>query len=354
MNRRKPLIIAGEQIRLGEIRDLQLTFSESYLGSRVAIPLRVIRGKRAGPRVFITGAIHGDELTGIGIIRELLFDQPPRLLKGTLICAPVVNIFGLERSSRYLPDRRDLNRSFPGSATGSMTSRLAHAIFTEIVRQCDYGIDFHSAAVRRINNPNVRADMTRPEVKKLARAFGCEVIVNSKGPEGSLRRTAVRHGIPTIILEAGEVWKFEPGMVAIGVRGCLNVLKSLGMIEGPVDEPLFQVAVKKTTWVRAERGGFLAFHAKPGDLVRKGQALATNYSIFGFERNLLLSPAQGMILGMTTMPAVQPGEPVYHIAVLADATYRRILKKIKEGSNEHLFQRILEDLSTNMIIQKKK
>ena len=331
MTKRKPLTIDGRTILSGESADLHLEFSESYLGRPVSIPVSVFRASKTGPRVFLTGAIHGDELTGIGIIRELLFNQPPALRRGTLVCAPVVNIYGLEHHSRYLPDRRDLNRSFPGSPTGSLTSRLAHRVFTDIISQCDYGIDFHSAAVRRTNYPNVRADMTKPEVRRLARAFGCELIVNSKGPDDSLRRTAVLNGIPTIILEAGEVWRIEQGVVDIGVRGCLNVLKELNMLDGEPDPPPYHLTIDKTVWVRAQRGGFLTFYARPGDLVYEGEELATNYSIFGREKNVLTSPSFGVVLGMSTMLAVQPGEPIYHIANLSERTYKRI-KRIRSES----------------------
>lgn len=348
MKSRRRLVILGEEIKLGETRDLRLKFSENYLGHSASIPMRIIRGVTPGPRLFLTGAIHGDELSGIGIIRELLYGEPPEIEKGTLICVPVVNLFGLEYHSRYLPDRRDLNRCFPGGATGSLSSRLANAIYQEIVRKCDYGIDFHSAALRRTNYPNVRADMRNPRVKSLARSFGCELIVDGRGPEGSLRRTATSNDIPTIILEAGEVWKNEPGVVEIGVRGCMNVLKWLGMIQGQVEKPLFQTTITRTTWVRAERGGFLGFHARPGDLVEADQPLATNYNIFGRERRLLTSPTQGIVLGMTTMPAVKPGEPVYHIAELNPRTHARIRKQVKEAGRKHLYRRLQEDLATNI------
>jgi hypothetical protein len=301
--------------------------------------------------VFVTGGIHGDELTGVGIVRELLYDRPPALLHGTLICLPVVNTYGLENQSRYLPDRRDLNRCFPGISDGSPASRLAHAIWDEVVTKCDFGIDFHSAAVRRTNYPNIRADMRNPGVRKIARAFGTELIVNSKGPEGSLRRMAVRKGIPTIILEAGEVWKIEPGVVEVGVRGCLNVLKSLGMVEGEPEKPLFQITVERTQWVRADRGGFLWFQAKTGDLVHKGQEIAINTSIFGRERNILTSPVDGIVLSMATMPAVKPGEPVYNIATLSEKTYHRIRRRLENSPDQAFYNRIRDHLSTSVVNQ---
>lgn len=286
--RERNLTIAGHTIKRGAAINLDCVFSESYLGRPVSIPLRVIAGERPGPTAFITGAIHGDEITGVGIIRELLYGHSLELKKGTLICVPVVNVYGLEHHSRYLPDRRDLNRCFPGAADGSLSSRLAHTLITEVIEKCDFGIDFHSAAIRRTNFPNVRADMRVPKVKTLARAFGCELIVDSTGPEGSLRRIAVKKGVPTIILEAGEVWKFERGVIDAGVRGCLNVLHHFQMIDQDAHAPLFQTTLKRTEWIRAEAGGFLGLHAKPGELVEAGQRLGVNYSIFGRGRSELI------------------------------------------------------------------
>lgn len=347
--RRKPLRIGGQRIPLGATRDIQLPVGESYLGSRISVPVRVIRAKRRGPRVFVTGAVHGDELNGMGIIRRLMYEELPVLQRGTLIMVPVVNVSGLENHMRYLPDRRDLNRSFPGSSTGAISSRLADVMYTEVISQCDLGIDFHSAAVRRTNYPNVRADMRNPEVKKLARAFGSELIVNSKGPDGSLRRTAVKAGVPTIILEAGEVWKVEPGVLEMGIRGTLNVLKHYGMIGGKPVPPLFQKVLDKTVWVRAEHGGILDFHAKPGDFVRAGQILATNFNIFGREQRMVESPVDGIILGMTTMPAVNPGGPIFHIATASWRSLARIQKKVDEYKR-HTFTEMQEHLATNVAL----
>lgn len=340
--------IAGEVVLPGETRDLRLPVSESYLGAAVSTPIRVMRAKRPGPAVVLTGAIHGDEMTGIGIVRELHYGRPPQLVAGTLVCVPAVNILGLQNNERYMPDRRDLNRSFPGQPNGSMTGRLAHALFEGVVRKCDFGIDFHSAAIQRTNYPNVRGDLRDPWVRRMARAFGCELIVDGKGPDGSLRREACNAGVPTIILEAGEVWKIEPRVVDIGIRGCMNVLAMLGMVDGKVEEPLFQLMIKKSTWVRARRGGFIGFDARPGDFVHPGQVIAANYNIFGVEGNELVAESHGVVLGMATMPAVQPGEPVYHIAEVSEASWRRARKLLARSGDSHSYNRIREDLSTSV------
>ena len=344
----KALTIADQQIPLGQSRTLNLKFSESYLGSSVSVPIQVIRAKKNGPTVLLAGCVHGDELNGLGIIREVLFDTPPTLEMGSLVCVPVINVYGLEHHTRYLPDRRDLNRSFPGNPSGSLSSRLAGALFTQVIANCDYVLDFHSAAVRRTNYPNIRADYRIPGVQLVAEAFGCELIVDGKGPLGSLRRAATDARIPCVILEAGEVWKIEPRVVEVGVRGILNVLKSLRMIPGEIVVPRFQTKIRRSTWVRAEIGGTLGFHVNPGDLVERGQILATNYNIFGAERRQITSPNNGIVLGMSTMPVVKPGDAVFHIAMLSKSTCKQIKTKIGESSSRDLFSRVQSDLATNV------
>ncbi len=345
-----PLTIAGEVIQPNQTYDLELDYSQSYTGIKISVPVRVIAGPKPGPIVFFTAVVHGDELNGLGIIRDLFFDQVPKLKRGVVIAIPIVNVYGMDNYSRYLPDRRDPNRCFPGSARGSLTSRLAHLIFTEIIRHCDYGVDLHTAAVRRTNYPNIRADLTNPVVRKMALAFGCELIVHSKGAEGSLRRTAVDRKIQTIVIEAGEVWKIEPGVVHLGVQGSLSVLRHLKMIPGKVDKPPCQIEVRKSVWVRAEYGGILKFHAQLGDVVQKGQTLATNNSVFGREQNLVKAPADGIIMGMTTMPAVKPGEPIFHIA-LCEIPYKTLKRRIGSRRQAELHRQVQKELGTSLLIQ---
>jgi uncharacterized protein len=351
-SRRADLTIGEATIGPGENRDVRLKVSESYTGDPIAIPMRIIRANRSssGPVLFITGAVHGDEINGTGIIRQLMFGGlADRLAKGTLVLVPVVNSFGFESHSRYLPDRRDLNRSFPGSPRGSLASRLADIFFQEVISKCDFGIDLHTAAVRRTNYPNVRADLSSPGVKRIAEAFGCELIVNERGPEGSLRREACRIGCPTIILEAGEVWKIEPSVVTVGVNGVRNVMIELGMIDGEIVRPPYQTRIDKTMWVRAELGGILSFHVAPGDIVQAGQPIATNVSVIGDAQSILISPADGIILGMATLPAVKPGEPVVHIAVP-----RKKLSVIRKGlakrTKDHIDHQLRKDLASNITV----
>lgn len=299
---------------IGTSADIRLRVSETYFGAEAALPIRVIRGLRDGPTLFVSAAVHGDELNGVGILHELLVDEHLELRAGTLLLIPVVNVFGFEANQRYLPDRRDLNRSFPGSEEGSLAGRLAQVFTQEVISRCQYGIDLHTAAIQRTNFPNVRGDLEYPGVRHLARAFGCELIVANRGPEGSLRREAVKRGCSTIILEAGEPWKIEPSVLNLGVRGVRNVLVWLGMMDGDMELPAYQTTIRSTTWVRAPSGGLLRFHIAPGDIVTEGQPLASIHSLLGKSQDLLTSPHDGIILGMTTLPLTKPGEAVVHVA----------------------------------------
>ncbi len=303
---------------------------------------------RRGRWFLLRPLFHGDELNGTGAIRHLLSDPEFVLLRGSVICVPVLNLLSFERHSRYLPDRRDLNRCFPGIENGTQASRLAHKLFEEIVRRCDYGIDLHTAAVRRTNFPSLRADYSDPEVARLARAFGCEIVLNGEGPKGALRREACRAGCPTIVMEGGEVWKVEPAIVKAAGRGVKNVLRELDMMDGELDRPSYQLVINKSRWVWAERGGFLQYHVKPGDLVDKGQTLATNTDLLGHEVGLLEAPFRGVVTGMTTLPSVSPGEPVFHLARLPKGTRAKKLREQREADS--LERQLTQDLGSNILV----
>jgi len=339
----------GESIPRGSSCEVELAVSESYSSMTVRIPICIRRAEEDGPVVFVTAALHGDEINGTGAVRHLLQDPDFRLLRGAVILVPVVNLLGFDRHSRYLPDRRDLNRSFPGSHTGSLASRMARTIFDEIVSRADYGIDLHTAAIRRTNYPNVRADLSQPELRRLARAFGCEVILDGKGPRGAFRREACASGCPTIIMEGGEVWKVEPAIVETAARGVRNVLRELGMLGGRLEPPAYQIEVGKSKWIRAERGGFLQFHVKPGDIVEKNQPLATNTTLLGRERSTLHAPFHAVVVGMTTLPAISPGEPVCNLGKLPAGTRPAQLRRARAGE-DNLQDKVAEDLAQKVLV----
>ncbi len=348
---KKNLIIGDQAIAPGETKDIALKVSETYAGTAVNLPVRVIRSKKKGPIVFLTGAVHGDELNGAGIVREIMFNAPS-LNNGTLICIPVVNIFGFENHTRYLPDRRDLNRCFPGDTSGSLAFRLARVLYDEIISKSDYGIDLHTASVHKTNFPHLRIDTKVSGLKELALAFGCEIILNKKAPLNSLRGIASQNGCPTLLYEAGEVYKFEPGAIKLGVRGVLNVLSKLDMITLKRIKPAYQTIVKKTTWLRSEVGGLIHFHVHPGDIIKKGSKVASCERLFSRETDTIISPYDGIILGLTTLPAAKPGEPICHLAVPQKPISE--IKTETEAQPKTLHRKIQDDLSTNINIRKSK
>jgi predicted deacylase len=351
MNDSHMLDIADVQVGPGETRDLELRASQDYSGRAIDVPIRVWRGPAPGPVVFITAAVHGDELNGTGAVREVILNPPFELTCGSLVLVPVVNVLGFERRARYLPDRRDLNRCFPGSAEGSMASRLAHTIFRKVLVRCDYGIDLHTAALRRTNFPHVRGDLKDPAVRHLAQAFGSEVIVNARGPRGSLRRAACAAGCAAIMLEAGEVWKVEPTVLEYAVRGIRNVLIGLGLIKGKPRAPTYQAVVERSTWLRASAGGILQFHVAPGDVVPQGAAIATQTTLLGRPVGTLTSPVDGIVLGMSTLPSTAPGDPVCHLAI-PQGGIEPIRAAVAKASGGSLHERLRDDLASSLTISR--
>jgi predicted deacylase len=310
------LSLGGADIPQGARTDLLLKVSESYTGDRTSIPVTVVNGARPGPLLFVTAAVHGDELNGIGIVRSLLNRVEPADVAGCLVCVPVVNVLGVQFHSRYLPDRRDLNRCFPGSASGSTASRIAHTLMTEVISRADAGIDLHTAANRRMNMPQVRTSLGDPRARELAVAFGAPYIIDASLRPGSLRDAADRLGVPVLTFEGGQSLVFEDDVIEVGVTGVLRVMGAMRMIDDPPvapEEPL--VESDETHWVRADRGGILDLLVGPGDTVEVDQPLWTVTGPFGRERNQKVSPYAGVVIGMTTLPLVNPGDAVLHIAV---------------------------------------
>lgn len=340
----------GASVPPGSDAALSAVISESYSGQNVSIPVFIWRGRGDGPTVCVTAAVHGDEINGTGTIRHIIRDRPFSLSAGTLVLVPVVNMPGFERHTRYLPDRRDLNRSFPGSRDGSSASRMARSFFDQVIRRCDYGIDLHTAAVRRTNFPNVRADMSDERLAALARAFGAELIVSGDGPKGSLRASACKAGCATLILEAGEVWKVEPGVVEYATRGIINCLQFLGMVDGQPEEPAYRIETDASKWVRAAQGGFLEFHVAPGEIVSKSEPIATNTDLTGESQNIITSPRDGIVLGMTTMPSVAPGDPVCHLAFPRKGALRKVSKAMSNLKTDSLHERMRDDLASSVLV----
>lgn len=279
------------------------------------MPIRVIHGHKPGPVVFVSAAVHGDEVIGVEIIRRLLKASAIRRLKGTLICIPVVNTFGFVGGQRYLPDRRDLNRSFPGAAKGSLAGQLAHLFRTEIICRSDFGIDIHSAALHRVNYPQVRYSSERPETQEAAISFGAPVVMEAPLREGSMRMAAGEVGVDVLLYEAGEALRFDEFSIRIGLKGILNVLKLKGMIGGRSisSSKRSPVQVQGSRWVRSPVGGVFRAVSTTGEQVAAGNVLGYVSDPFGDEDVEVLAENSGIIIGRTHLPFVNPGDALFHI-----------------------------------------
>lgn len=322
-----PFEIAGAKIGPGEYQELSLKVSEFYTSQPANVPVFVKRGTQDGPVLFVTAAVHGDEINGVQIVRDLIIDLKERDIRGTFVGVPVVNRFGFINHQRDMPDNRDLNRSFPGKPDGSLASRYANRFFTEIVKKCTHGIDLHTAGMSRTNLPQVRCDVKDEACRRMAKAFGTTVVLHHRGGKGTLRRAATEAGVPTIIFEAGETFKFERDVVAAGRRGVLQVMAELGMLEHPPQPPAFQVFVKQSHWVRSDRGGLLDVYVRPGDLVYAGDEIAVVTNPFGREKGSIKSPDHGLVIGRVTLPLVQPGNPIAHIVRL-EGTALKVVEQV--------------------------
>ena len=312
--------IAGETIAPGTRAMVAIPVSQDVTGLSARLALQVIAGARPGPAVFVSGAVHGDEIVGTAIIQKLVEALDPAKLAGTVVLAPAVNIYGFVSHSRYLPDRRDLNRSFPGSERGSLASQLAHAFLTHVIAPCDLGIDIHTAAIHRYNLPQIRIASGNQTLVELAMAFGAPVIIESPLRDGSMRELAARRGTPMLLLEAGEALRFDHYSIEVGSAGVLKVLAHLGMIEA--DDGLASVMIpfraNRSSWVRSPRGGVTQRSHQSGDVVRKGEVLARVGGLFGEDAEEVVSPVDGMIIGHATLPVVNQGDALFHIAEIAN------------------------------------
>lgn len=312
--------IAGETVGPGERRILAIPVSRQLTGLSASLALEVLHGARPGPCVFVSAAIHGDEINGIAIIQKLAEHLDPAAMAGTLILAPAVNIYGLVNHARYLPDRRDLNRSFPGSARGSLAAQLANTFLEHVIMKCTLGIDLHTAAVHRYNLPQVRIAADNPYLVELAMAFGAPVIIESPLRDGSMREQAHQRGTPMLLFEAGEALRFDRLSIDIGAEGVERVLAHIGMIEA--DDGLASVGIparaNKSSWVRSPRGGISHRVRRSGDTVHAGDVLATVTGLFGEDAMEMASPIDGIVIGHATLPVVNQGDAIFHIAQVAN------------------------------------
>ncbi|QGY00431.1 succinylglutamate desuccinylase/aspartoacylase family protein [Roseovarius faecimaris] len=298
----------------------------------VDLSVHVIHGRRPGPVMFVSAAIHGDEVIGVEIVRRLLKAEGLDEIAGTLLAVPIVNSFGFLNHSRYLPDRRDLNRVFPGLSEGSMASRLAHIFMREVVTRSDVGIDLHSAAIHRTNLPQIRLTPDNDRLAELGRVFGAPVMMYSKLRDGSLRMAAEAEGVDVLLYEAGEGLRFDELAARAGVAGILRVMHHLGMIgaESLPEAGAEPVLCTESHWYRAPAGGVFRGYLTIGDTVEPGTVLGAVTDPFGDVEAELTASREGIVIGRTIMPVVYEGDALFHIARTPQAD------AAAEGVNAHL------------------
>ncbi len=316
------LIIAGKQVAAGRRMTINIPVASLYTHTEMTMPVHVLRGRKAGPRLFVCAAIHGDEIVGVEIIRRLLRLKIMKQLRGTLIAVPVVNIYGFISNSRYLPDGRDLNRFFPGSETGSLTSRLANIFMKEIVANSNYGIDLHAGSHHRINLPQIRTSLDEPETERLAIAFGAPVILNANLRDGSLRQAVYEEGIPMLLYEAGEALRFDEFAIRAGLKGILDTMRCMEMLPSRTvraSQPRSLVA-SSTSWLRAPASGILRTHIPLGGKIEIDEKIGEIADPFGDHETEVTSHLDGIVIGRTNLPLVHEGDALFHIACFNDST----------------------------------
>jgi hypothetical protein len=310
--------LAGQTVPPGTRKRMEIPVAPLYNQAMISLVPIVVNGTNPGPRLWVSGGIHGDELVGLAVIRDLLQRVEPGRLSGTLVALPAVNVFGLLQQTRYLPDRRDLNRCFPGSAKGSLAARLARTFMDEIVGRCTHGIDLHTAAVDRDNVPQIRANLEDPATRRIAVAFGAPIIIHANERDGSLRQAASQRGMPTLLYEAGPALRHDFEAVRVGVEGVLGVMAELGMIAARPSRERRSMEARRTSWVRAPRSGYLILETDLGRRVEKGDLLGilhmrVHEDFFSETHVEIRSSATGVVIGLTRNPLVHVGDALFHV-----------------------------------------
>jgi predicted deacylase len=312
--RRAPFVLAEEPTRAGRRRRLELPIAKLVSGTQVSLPVMVAHGVEPGPTMWLSAAMHGDEVAGVEIIRRVLAGIDPREMAGTLITVPVINVYGFNTGDRYLPDRRDLNRSFPGSARGSLAGRIAHLLMTEVINRCSVGVDLHTGSDNRVNLPQVRGDLDDPATVELANGFGAPLALHARTRDGSLRQAATDAGATVLLFEGGEALRFDETAITSGVDGVRRVLHQLAMVGDAPPLTTETVISRKSHWLRATRSGIAHLDVELGATVAKGETIATLHDPFGKRLGRVNARKPGVVIGHTQYPLVNRGDAVAHVA----------------------------------------
>ncbi|HAN68429.1 MAG TPA: succinylglutamate desuccinylase, partial [Halieaceae bacterium] len=295
----KALKIGGQVIQPGERKVIDIPVAPTYTHDNLSISVQVVRGKRPGPVLFVCAAVHGDEINGVEIIRRILKDPHLDRLRGTLVAIPIVNVYGFINHTRYLPDGRDLNRSFPGSARGSLTGRIAHTFLQDIVAHCTHGIDLHTGARHRSNFPQIRANLEDPTVLGMTEAFGAPIAIDAKIRDGSLRQAAGDLGVPVLLYESCEALRFDEIYIRAGVKGVLNVMRHIGMLRRSRARSRPPTISRNTRWLRAPESGILRVLVPLGAEVQQGQTIGFIADPMGTSETDVVADTHGIVIGRT-------------------------------------------------------
>lgn len=312
----KPIQICNATIQPGEQVALALPTPELYTCAPMHIPIHVIHGKREGPCLLVSAALHGDEINGIAIVQKLLNFVSKRKIAGTLIAVPVVNIYGLMSGERYLPDRRDLENNFPGSETGSYAARYAHFFIKEIFNMATHCIDLHTGEQHYQKHPQILTNFKRKEALELAKVFRAPLMIHTESKYGFLWQMDENEGIPTLLYQTGEGKRFDFGGISLGVRGIIKVMQHLGMIQSNTRAlPHTPLSIQNTSWVRSPGSGLCRLLKKLGSRVHQNDEIAAISDPFGTAQKFtLLSPCNGVIIEQNNLPLTNEGEPIVKIA----------------------------------------
>lgn len=316
----QPFEFGGATIQAGERLTVELPIARLYTSNEMTLPVQVVHGRKPGPVFFVSAAVHGDEINGVEIIRRLLASKTLNNLHGTLLAIPVVNPFGFIQRARYLPDRRDLNRSFPGSPKGSLAGRLAYLFMTEIASRSHYGVDLHTGSNFRSNLPQVRSNMDDPQTLGFAKVFGAPVVVPSELREGSLREAVAALGKQVLVYEGGEALYFNEAAIRVGLRGIINLLRYVGMLPARKSAKLVEpIVTDRSSWVRAIMSGLFSRQVKLGDMVKRGAVLGIVSDPLGDDREEVIAPFSGVVIGQLNLPLAHEGDALIHLARVPDS-----------------------------------
>lgn len=310
-----PFSLLGKEIKKGESAFLELEVAKLHTRNSLKISVIVERAKQDGPTLLLMGGIHGDEINGVAIVRDIIQKKYNKPKKGTIICIPVLNVFGYLSLSRKFPDGRDLNRVFPGSANGSLASQFAHKFTKEIAPLVDYVLDFHTGGAERENYPNVRCVLQQEKTLELAKVFGAPFIVHSNYIPKSVRHMMNKMEKTILLFEGGKSNNLDQSVIDAGVYGALNVMKYLGMQNGKVNSRNKSVIITKSRWLRAPFSGMFQFHVKNGARIYKNTVLGRITDPYGEFEKIIIAPFDGYLFGVNNAPIVNKGDALFHISV---------------------------------------